>query len=47
MNRDDFVGYAVPAITLGMGLFAWEAPNPNGEGQRWETAKGSRMKLAF
>ena len=25
----------------------WEAPNPNGEGQRWETAKGSRMKLAF
>ncbi|HTZ67004.1 MAG TPA: ABC transporter permease subunit, partial [Roseiarcus sp.] len=25
MSRDDFVGYAVPAITLGMGLFAWEA----------------------
>ena len=24
MNRDDFVGYAVPAITLGLGLFAWE-----------------------
>ena len=24
MNRDDFVGYAVPALTLGLGLFAWE-----------------------
>ena len=24
MNREDFVGYAVPAITLGLGLFAWE-----------------------
>ena len=24
MSRDDFVGYAVPALTLGMGLFAWE-----------------------
>ena len=25
MSREDFVGYAVPAITLGVGLFAWEA----------------------
>ena len=24
MNRDDFVGYAVPAFTLGCGLVAWE-----------------------
>ena len=24
MSRDDFVGYAVPAITLGLGLVAWE-----------------------
>ena len=24
MNRDDFVGYAVPALTLGMGLVVWE-----------------------
>ena len=24
MTRDDFVGYAVPAITLGFGLIAWE-----------------------
>ena len=24
MNRDDFVGYAVPAFTLGLGLVAWE-----------------------
>ena len=24
MSRDDFVGYAVPALTLGMGLLAWE-----------------------
>jgi NitT/TauT family transport system permease protein len=25
MNRDDFIGYAVPALTLGMGLVVWEA----------------------
>ena len=24
MSRDDFVGYAVPALTLGLGLIAWE-----------------------
>ena len=24
MNRDDLVGYAVPAFTLGLGLLAWE-----------------------
>jgi NitT/TauT family transport system permease protein len=24
VSRDDFVGYAVPALTLGLGLFAWE-----------------------
>ena len=24
VNRDDFVGYAVPALTLGLGLLAWE-----------------------
>ena len=24
MSKDDFVGYAVPAITLGLGLIAWE-----------------------
>jgi NitT/TauT family transport system permease protein len=24
MNRDDIVGYAVPAFTLGLGLLAWE-----------------------
>ena len=24
MNRDDFIGYAVPALTLGMGLVVWE-----------------------
>ncbi len=24
MSCDDFVGYAVPALTLGLGLFAWE-----------------------
>ena len=24
VNRDDFVGYAVPALTLGMGLLGWE-----------------------
>jgi len=25
MNRDDFIGYAVPALTLGTGLLGWEA----------------------
>ena len=24
MSKDDFVGYAVPALTLGLGLIAWE-----------------------
>jgi NitT/TauT family transport system permease protein len=24
VSRDDFVGYAVPALTLGLGLLAWE-----------------------
>ena len=24
MSRDDFVGYAVPAFTLGLGLLVWE-----------------------
>jgi NitT/TauT family transport system permease protein len=24
VSRDDFVGYAVPALTLGLGLIAWE-----------------------
>ena len=25
MTREDFVGYAVPAFTLGLGLCFWEA----------------------
>ena len=24
MSRDDIVGYAVPALTLGLGLLVWE-----------------------